>query len=127
MSACRRRFTTLSKATITPRNLVACMNSSTPTQTAQFGWVSRLHGCILSHPSQWIWYFQRKRIGTNEFGLQSTFKTNHFLGYTLALNKLDGVFYVDPIPDMLVNELLREQIHGFQQFLVNSLWILTQR
>lgn len=28
-----------------------------------------------------------------EFGVNSTFKSNHFLGYTVALNRLDGVYY----------------------------------
>lgn len=46
---------------------------------------------------------QRARKGTNEFGINSTFKSNHFLGYTLALNKLDGVYYVDPRPEFTTN------------------------
>ena len=52
-------------------------------------------------------------------------KSNHFLGYTVALNKLDGVYYVDPRPEMVTNERLREQIHDFQQFLVQDLWTLS--
>jgi hypothetical protein len=47
------------------------------------------------------------------------------LGYTVALNRLDGVYYVDPRPEMLVNERLREQIGDFQQFLVEDLWKLS--
>lgn len=70
---------------------------------------------------------QRARKGNSIFGVASTFKSNHFLGYTVALNKLDGVYYVDPRPDMLINERLREQIHDFQQFLVQDLWILSNR
>jgi hypothetical protein len=46
---------------------------------------------------------QRARKGNSIFGVASTFKSNHFLGYTVALNRLDGVYYVDPRPDMLVN------------------------
>lgn len=63
--------------------------------------------------------------GKSLFGINSTFKTNHFLGYTLALNSLDGVYYVDPRPEMLVHERLREQIRDFQQFLVMDLWKLS--
>jgi hypothetical protein len=59
---------------------------------------------------------QRARKGNSIFGIASTFKSNHFLGYTVALNKLDGVYYVDPRPEMAVNERLREQIHDFQRF-----------
>jgi hypothetical protein len=67
---------------------------------------------------------QRAKRGESIFGINSTFKTNHFLGYTVALNKLDGVYYVDPRPDMLTNERLREQIRDFQSFLVRDLWLL---
>lgn len=69
---------------------------------------------------------QRARRGQSVFGINSTFKTNHFLGYTVALNRLDGVYYVDPRPEMHTNKRLREQIHDFQQFLVNDLWILAK-
>lgn len=69
---------------------------------------------------------QRARRGQSIFGINSTFKSNHFLGYTVALNKLDGVYYVDPRPEMLSNELLREQIRDFQSFLVRDLWILAR-
>ncbi|MEW6211239.1 MAG: hypothetical protein AB1631_22930, partial [Acidobacteriota bacterium] len=70
---------------------------------------------------------QRAQRGSSIFGINSTFKSNHFLGYTVALNKLDGVYYVDPRPEMTVNERLREQIHDFQQFLVKDLWALSSR
>jgi hypothetical protein len=69
---------------------------------------------------------QRAKRGESIFGINSTFKTNHFLGYTVALNKLDGVYYVDPRPDMLTNERLREQIRDFQSFLVRDLWTLAR-
>jgi hypothetical protein len=69
---------------------------------------------------------QRAKRGESIFGINSTFKTNHFLGYTVALNKLDGVYYVDPRPDMRTNELLREQIKDFQNFLVRDLWSLAK-
>ena len=68
---------------------------------------------------------QRAKRGESIFGINSTFKSNHFLGYTVALNKLDGVYYVDPRPEMLVNDRLREQIHDFQQFLIQDLWKLS--
>ncbi|MBI5567459.1 MAG: hypothetical protein HY870_21345 [Chloroflexi bacterium] len=67
---------------------------------------------------------QRAQRGNSIFGINSTFKSNHFLGYTVALNRLDGVYYVDPRPEMLVNDRLREQIRDFQQFLVRDLWSL---
>jgi hypothetical protein len=69
---------------------------------------------------------QRAQRGNSIFGINSTFKSNHFLGYTVALNRLDGVYYVDPRPEMVTNERLREQIHDFQQFLVRDLWTLSR-
>lgn len=69
---------------------------------------------------------QRAVRGNSMFGINSTFKTNHFLGYTVALNKLDGVYYVDPRPEMLVNERLREQIKDFQKLIVEDIWSLSQ-
>ncbi len=68
---------------------------------------------------------QRARRGKSIFGINSTFKSNHFLGYTVALNKLDGVYYVDPRPEMVVNERLHEQIGDFQKFMVRDLWTLS--
>jgi len=68
---------------------------------------------------------QRAQRGNSIFGINSTFKSNHFLGYTVALNRLDGVYYVAPRPEMTTNERLREQIRDFQQFLIKDLWALS--
>lgn len=67
---------------------------------------------------------QRAQHGTSIFGINSTFKSNHFLGYTVALNRLNGVYYVDPRPEMFSNVRLREQIHNFQEFLLDDIWQL---
>jgi hypothetical protein len=68
---------------------------------------------------------QRAKTGNSIFGVNSTFKSNHFLGYTVALNRLDGVYYVDPRPEMLSSERLRDQIRDFQTFVVRDLWKLS--
>lgn len=68
---------------------------------------------------------QRARRGHSIFGINSTFKSNHFLGYTVALNRLDGVYYVDPRPQMVTDERLREEISDFQHFLTSDLWSLS--
>lgn len=70
---------------------------------------------------------QRATRGTSLFGVASTFKTNHFLGYTVAPNRLDGVYYVDPRPEMVTHERLREQIADFQRLIAHDLWTLTDR
>jgi hypothetical protein len=69
---------------------------------------------------------QRARRGHSIFGINSTFKSNHFLGYTVALNRLDGVYYVDPRPEMITDERLREEISDFQHFLTHDLWVLSE-
>lgn len=68
---------------------------------------------------------QRARRGQSIFGINSTFKSNHFLGYTVALNRLDGVYYVDPRPEMITDLRLKEEISDFQQFLTRDLWSLS--
>jgi len=68
---------------------------------------------------------QRARKGNSIFGINSTFERNHFLGYTVALNRLDGVYYVDPRPEMITDMRLHEQISDFQKFLVSDLWTLS--
>jgi hypothetical protein len=67
---------------------------------------------------------QRARQGNSIFGINSTFKSNHFIGYTMALNRLDGVYYIDPRPEMITDERLRREIGSFQCFLVHDLWTL---
>jgi hypothetical protein len=70
---------------------------------------------------------QRAKRGNSIFGINSTFKSNHFLGYTVALNRLDGVYYIDPRPEMITNRQLRDQIADFQKLLLTDLWALTSR
>ncbi len=70
---------------------------------------------------------QRAVKGDSIFGVNSTFKSNHFLAYTVAMKKLNGVYYVDPRPKMTVHQRLREQIRDFQQFVVNDLWVLSSK
>lgn len=69
---------------------------------------------------------QRARRGHSIFGINSTFKSNHFMGYTVALNRLDGVYYVDPSPKMVTDERLRKEISDFQHFLTRDLWVLSE-
>lgn len=82
---------------------------------------------IFLHDVQRAAYTQRlDTSGDNLFGIASTFKTNHFLAYTVAFNKLNGVYYVDPRPEMVSKDKLREQIRNFQQFLVKDLWVFSK-
>ncbi len=67
---------------------------------------------------------QRARRANSIFGVNSTFKTNHFLGYTMALTRLDGVYYVDPRPVMVSDPVLNQEIGDFQHFLAHDIWRL---
>jgi len=87
--------------------------------------LSRLLGRDIKVIAVFLHDVQRAVKGNSIFGINSTFKTNHFLGYTVALNKLDGVYYVDPRPEMTSNPKLAEQIRDFQKFLLTDLWTLT--
>lgn len=88
--------------------------------------LSRLSGRDIKVVAIFLHDVQRAVKGSSIFGINSTFKTNHFLGYTVALNKLDGVYYIDPRPEMTSNLKLAEQVRDFQKFLTIDLWTLTK-
>ena len=67
---------------------------------------------------------QRAKKRGSVFGINSTFKRNHFMGYTYVLNRLDGVYYVDPRPDMLNNAALSQEISDFGKLITHDLWDL---
>ena len=46
-----------------------------------------------------------------QYGVNTTFLTGHFKGYTVRLNPLDGVYYCDLRPNMRDDEMLRQYIH----------------
>lgn len=69
---------------------------------------------------------QHNPIALPNVSTHGTFKSNHFLHLSIMFQKLDGVYYVDPLPMMVTNRLLREQIKTFQEFLVRDLWTLSQ-
>jgi len=88
--------------------------------------LSRLLGRDIKVVAVFLHDVQRAAKGNSIFGINSTFKTNHFLGYTVALNRLDGVYYVDPRPEMTTNPKLAEQVRDFQKFLTVDLWTLAK-
>lgn len=68
---------------------------------------------------------QRKGREPN-FGINSTFLTGHFKGYTVKLNPLDGVYYCDLRPNMVYDDLLYSQIHSLDSLLVEDIWKFTE-
>lgn len=67
---------------------------------------------------------QRAHRANSIFGINSTFKTNHFLGFTIALNRMNGVYYVDPRPEMIRDPRLSREIDDFQHFIAHDIWQL---
>lgn len=68
---------------------------------------------------------QRKGKEPN-FGINTTFLTGHFKGYTVKLNPLDGVYYCDLRPNMLADDILKAQIRSLDCLLVEDIWKFTE-
>lgn len=54
----------------------------------------------------------QRKAGRNEkeYGVNSTFLSGHFKGFTVKLNPLDGVYYCDIRPNMIADPLLNAHI-----------------
>ncbi|GBU23348.1 hypothetical protein R80B4_03265 [Fibrobacteres bacterium R8-0-B4] len=57
-----------------------------------------------------------------KFGVNTTFLTGHFKGYTVKLNPLDGVYYCDLRPIMSSDSILKENIRTLDCLLVDDIW-----
>ncbi len=56
------------------------------------------------------------------YGINATFLSGHFKGYTVKLNPLDGVYYCDIRPNMKTQPILRDHIKTFDKLLFNDIW-----
>lgn len=56
------------------------------------------------------------------YGINSTFLPGHFKAYTIALNPLDGIYYLDLRPAITKDTFLNERIKTFDTFLVEDMW-----
>lgn len=65
---------------------------------------------------------RKKTIKQNVYGINSTFLPGHFIGYTLALNPLDGVYYCDIRPLMKTEPILKDHIKTFDNLLIEDIW-----
>jgi len=64
---------------------------------------------------------QRKgKEGT--YGINTTFLPGHFKGYTIKLNPLDGVYYLDIRPNMKTEDILKDHIKTFDHFIISDIW-----
>ncbi len=57
-----------------------------------------------------------------KYGVNATFLPGHFKGYTVKLNPLDGVYYFDIRPNMKTEEILKDHIKTFDNFLIKDVW-----
>ena len=57
-----------------------------------------------------------------KYGINATFLPGHFKGYTIKLNPLDGVYYFDIRPNMKTEDILKDHIKTFDNFLLNDVW-----
>jgi hypothetical protein len=57
-----------------------------------------------------------------KFGINTTFLTGHFKGYTVKLNPLDGVYYCDLRPIMSSDSILKENIRTLDYLLIEDIW-----
>lgn len=57
-----------------------------------------------------------------KYGINSTFLSGHFKGYTIKLNPLDGVYYFDIRPNMETENILKDHIKTFDNFLIQDVW-----
>ncbi len=56
------------------------------------------------------------------YGVNTTFLTGHYKGYTVKLNPLDGVYYCDMRPNMKTDPLLKRTIKSLDYLLVEDIW-----
>ncbi len=82
---------------------------------------NRLTGLSTPHFAVFLNDVQR-RGREPAFGINATFLTGHFKGYTVKLNPLDGVYYCDLRPNMLTDDILKTQIHPLDSLLVDDIW-----
>lgn len=57
-----------------------------------------------------------------KFGINATFLSGHFKGYTIKLNPLDGVYYCDIRPNMTSDNILKGHIKTFDHFVFSDVW-----
>lgn len=88
--------------------------------------MNKLLGCDIPVIAIFLHDVQRARKKGSLFGINGTFKSNHFKGYTYALNRLDGVYYVDPRPNMVDDNTLSQEISDFGKLLTHDLWSLVK-
>ena len=82
---------------------------------------NKLTGKCTPHFAIFLNDVQRK--GHNgKYGINPTFLSGHFKGYTVKLNPLNGVYYCDIRPNMTSEPILKDHIKTFDHFLFSDMW-----
>lgn len=82
---------------------------------------NRLTDASTPHFAVFLNDVQRKGKEPN-YGVNTTFLTGHYKGYTVKLNPLDGVYYCDLRPIMRTDPLLRQTIKTLDHLFVEDIW-----
>jgi hypothetical protein len=84
---------------------------------------SKLTGTHTPHVAIFLNDVQRKKCRKeNKYGINSTFLPGHFRGYTVKLNPLDGVYYCDIRPNMITENILKDNIKTFDNLICDDIW-----
>jgi hypothetical protein len=84
---------------------------------------NRLTSAQVPHVAIFLNDVQRKNTANErEYGVSATFLPGHFKAYTVKLNPLDGVYYLDIRPNMRSEPILKDHIRTFDHFLFDDVW-----
>jgi hypothetical protein len=84
---------------------------------------NKLTETSIPHIAIFLHDVQRKKTkDPRKFGINTTFLSGHFKGYTVKLNPLDGVYYFDPRPIMQTDTLLSQHIQTFDNLICEDIW-----
>ena len=88
---------------------------------------SKLTDTYIPHIAVFLNDVQRKKTKSKrKYGINSTFLSGHFKGYTIKLNPLDGVYYCDIRPNMVSENFLKKHIKTIDYLFCEDLWKLTK-
>ncbi|HPN38169.1 MAG TPA: hypothetical protein PL041_07180 [Melioribacteraceae bacterium] len=84
---------------------------------------SKLTDSNIPHFSVFLNDVQRKKTSIEgQYGINPTFLSGHFKGYTIKLNPLDGVYYCDIRPNMISEPILKDHIKTLDCLLFDDIW-----
>jgi len=84
---------------------------------------NKLTDTTIPHFAVFLNDVQRKKTkAESQYGINTTFLSGHFKGYTIKLNPLDGVYYCDIRPNMISEPILSANIKTLDRLLFNDIW-----